>query len=373
MSDGVTRALERSVELGEHSVQVCAYLGDEQIVDAWIGEADGETLFPIFSVSKAVTALSLHVQAQRGRVEYDEPIATYWPEYDTHGKGQITIRQVLEHRAGVPQLPAEVTPERLGDWDWMVERLAEVEPLYAPGTTNAYHSASFGWLLGEVVRRTDPGERPFARFVQEELCGPLAIDSFWFGIPVEAEPRVATLLFQDQPPAPPADALANLAVPPRVGLVPAVFNRRDVQHAVVPAVGAVANARSVARFFALLANGGELDGVRLLDEERVRSFLEPRPDFDVDDLTYGRRLPVGAGGLWLEAPGVTPDGGLGHVLCHPGAGGAIGWADLDTGLAVAICHDRMFGDVPEHPFAAIGDAVRSIGESPPRSLSNNRL
>jgi CubicO group peptidase (beta-lactamase class C family) len=147
-----------------------------------------------------------------------------------------------------------------------------------------------------------------------------------------------------------------------VALGPEVFNRRDVQRGVVPAVGAVANARSVARFFALLAGGGELDGVRLLSEERVRSFLEPRPDFDSDDLMYGRRLPVGAGGLWLEAPGVTPDGGLGHVLCHPGVGGVIGWADLDTGLAVAICHDRMFGAVGEHPFAAIGDAVRDTAQ-----------
>jgi CubicO group peptidase (beta-lactamase class C family) len=140
--------------------------------------------------------------------------------------------------------------------------------------------------------------------------------------------------------------------------VPEVFNRPDVHRSCIPAVGGIANARSVSRFFALLANGGELDGVRLLSEARVRSFLEPRPDFGGDDVTYGRRLPVGVGGLWVEAPGVTPDGGLGHVLCHPGAGGTVGWADLDNRLAVAICHNRMFGVLPEHPFAAIADAVR---------------
>jgi CubicO group peptidase (beta-lactamase class C family) len=360
----VRQALEHAVGLGERSVQICAYLGDERVVDAWIGDADGGTVFPIFSVSKAITALALHLQAERGLVDYDAPIAHYWPEYGVRGKETITVRQVLLHRAGVPHLPAEVTPELLHDWEWMVARLAELEPLYEPGTTNAYHSTSFGWLIGEVVRRTDPEHRPFDLFVQQELCEPLEIDSFWFGIPAEVEPRVATLTFPDQPPAPPRDALVSRVVPPQVGLVPEVFNRRDVQRAVVPAVGGIANARSVARFFALLANGGELDGVRLLSDERVRSFLEPRPDFDLEDITYGRRLPVGAGGLWLEAPGVTPDGGFGHVLCHPGAGGAIGWADLDTGLAVAICHDRMFGAPPEHPFAAIADAVRDAAASP---------
>ena len=345
-----------------HSVQVCVYLGDEQIVDAAIGAADGDTLFPIFSVSKAVTAIALHLQAERGLCDYDAPVARYWPEYAAHGKEGVTVRQVLTHRAGVPQVPADVTPELLTDWDWMVTRLAEAEPLYAPGTANAYHPLVFGFLLGEVVRRTDPAQRPFATFVQEELCEPLSIDSFWFGVPAEVESRIATLTFADAPPPPPAGSLASRGVPPQVALGPSVFNRRDVQRGVVPAVGAVANARSVARFFALLAGGGELDGVRLLSEERVRSFLEPRPDFDADDLMYGRRLPVGAGGLWLEAPGVTPDGGLGHVLCHPGVGGVIGWADLDAGLAVAILHDRMFGAVQEHPFAAIGDAVRATAQ-----------
>jgi CubicO group peptidase (beta-lactamase class C family) len=360
----VRQALERAVELGERGVQVAAYLGDELIVDAWIGdEVDGETLFPVFSVSKAVTALALHVQAERGLIDYDAPLARYWPEYGTRGKEAVTVRQVLMHRAGVPQLPPETTPERLGDWEWMTGRLAEVEPLYEPGTVNAYHSVSFGWLLGEVVCRTDPRRRPFAEFVREELCEPLGVDAFWFGIPAQLEGSVATLTFPDPPPAPPAGAPPLVAVPPGVQLVPEVFNRPDVQRGVVPAVGGIANARSVARLFGLLASGGELAGTRLLSEERIRGFLEPRPDFDGDDLTYGRRLPVGAGGFWIEAPGVTPDGGLGHVLSHPGAGGAVGWADLDSGLAVAICHDRMFAVVPEHPFAAIGDAVRDAAAS----------
>src|SRR5262249_2602758 len=157
--------------------------GDELIVDARIGEAPADAVFPVFSVSKAVTALAVHLQAERGLLDVEAPIAAYWPEYAANGKERVTIRHVLSHRGGVPELPPDVTPERVADWDWMVARLAEAEPLFEPGTTNAYHSLSFGWLLGEVVCRTDPEGRPFARFVQEELCAPLRIESFWFGIP----------------------------------------------------------------------------------------------------------------------------------------------------------------------------------------------
>ena len=355
-------ALEHAVELGEDAVQVAAYLDDELVVDAWIGDVDGSTPFSIFSISKAITALALHLQAERGLIDYDAPLASYWPEYGSRGKEQVTLRQVLSHRAGVPQMPPDVTPELLDDWMWMTARLAEVEPLYEPGTANAYHSVCFGWLIAEPVRRTDPEGRSFRQFVREELCAPLGVDAFWFGVPPEVERRVPALTFPDAPPDPPVDSPVSVAVPSRVALVPEIFNSPLIRQACLPGVGGIANARSVARLFSILAGGGEANGVRFLSEERVRSFLEPRPDVDGDDLTYGRPFPVGAGGFWIDAPGVVPGGGRGHVLCHPGAGGTIAWADLDSGLAVAICHNRMFGVPPEHPFAAIGDAVRDAAK-----------
>jgi CubicO group peptidase (beta-lactamase class C family) len=310
-------------------------------------------VFPIFSTSKAITALAVQLAAERGLLELDAPIADYWPEYGTHGKHAITLRHVLAHRAGVPQMPPEVTPELLGDWDWVTTRLAELQPMFPPGTTNAYHSMSFGWLLGEVLRRTDPLRRPFARIVEQELCAPLGVHSFWFGVPPKVEAHVAQLTFP-QPPPPPSMA-ANLAVPPQVALAPEVFNRADVHAACIPAVGAVANARSAARLFSVFANRGK----PLLSEMRVRGLLEPRPDYALDDETYGRPMPVGVGGLWIEAQGVVPPGRPGGVLCHPGAGGTVTWAELGSGLAVSICHDRMFGPVAEHPFTAVAEAVRA--------------
>jgi CubicO group peptidase (beta-lactamase class C family) len=344
----VGKALAQSLAASEIGVQICAYRHGQPVVDAWTGTmgddantpVSGETLFPIFSVSKAVTATALHIQAERGLVAYDEPIATYWPEYGTRGKERITVRHVLTHRAGVPQMPDDITPERMCDWDWMIDRLAEVEPVYEPGSHNTYLSMVFGWLLGEVVRRTDPDHRPFARFVAEEICEPLKMPSFFFGISAGDEARVATLSFPQQPPPPPEGSLVRRAVPPQVVLAPAAFNRPDVHAAAIPAVGGIANARSLVRLFAMLAGRGELDGVRLLSEERVLSFLEPRSDISEHDETYGRPMPVGVGGYWLAAPGGQAEG---RIISHTGAGGTLGWADVDTGLAVAFCHNRMAG------------------------------
>jgi CubicO group peptidase (beta-lactamase class C family) len=362
--DRVAGAVAESLSCGERGVQIAAMLGGSPIVDACGGDMGDETqtpvgpnaMFPIFSVSKAVTAIAVHVQVERGLLSYDAPLTTFWPEYGARGKDAITVAHVLAHRAGVPQMPDDVTPERMCDWDWMIERLAEVEALYPPGTRNAYHSMTFGWLLGEVVRRTDPLGRSFAQFVHEEICGPLGMERLFFGVPAELEQSVATLSSAG-PAAQPATPLVRRAVPAPVALAPEVFNRADVRRAVIPAVGAVANAHSVVRLFAMLAGRGELDGVRLLSEERVLSLLEARPA-EPDEI-YGRVMPVGVGALWLAAPG-GQDGG--RVLSHTAAGGTLAWADVDSGLAVAFCHNRM-GAAGLGPLAravhAVADGSRS--------------
>jgi len=363
----IEQALGEAIGQGELGIQVAACLHGRPIIDAWAGEVspggrqvDGETIFPIWSVSKAVTATAVHIQAERGLIDYDAPLARYWPEYGTNGKDAVTVRHVLSHRAGVPQMPADATPELICDWDWITGRLAEETPVFEPGTYNTYLPMTFGWLLGEIVRRTDSTGRPYARFVWEEICEPLGIDSLFFGVPPEAESRVATLTATGPPAEPPPDSLVRRAVPPAVFLGPALANRADFHASCLPAVGGISNAASLARFFALFANGGELDGVRLLSEERIEGFLEPRPEYDGHDETYGKRFPVSVGGYWLTAPGVVPpDVESPRILCHTGAGGSIAWADLDTGLSAAICHNRMIFDGSQ-PFAGVGDALRAI-------------
>ena len=153
-------------EGGEIGLQVAAYVDGERVVDVWGGLADettgrtvnGDTLFPVFSVTKAVTATALHIQAERGLVDYDTSIAHYWPEFGAHGKEKGTVRDALTHRIGIPQMPEGVTPELMCDWEWMVQRLADTKPLFAPGTKSAYLAYTFGWIIGEVdaiVRHAD--------------------------------------------------------------------------------------------------------------------------------------------------------------------------------------------------------------------------
>lgn len=365
----VAAALEVAKARGETGVQVAAYLHEDLIVDAWIGTSDGrvgrpvdgETLFPSFSVAKGVTSTAVHVQAERGLVDLGAPIATYWPEFAAHGKETATVEDALSHRLGVPQMPEGVMPERLGDWDWIVSRIADLEPLQRPGTVNSYHPLTFGWVLGEVVRRTDPLRRPFGQFVREELCEPLEIDSLWLGVPEHELGRVARLetdgRVRELPPE--RVALRAKVVPPAIELVPDVYNRADVLQACIPATGLTTNARSLARFFALLANGGKLGDTRLLSEERVRSFTERRACYEEADRTNFYVMPLSSRGYWLDDVVV---GGEPNLVCNVGAGGAIAWANLDTGIAVAICHNRMFAAPPgeEHPLVPLGAAVREI-------------
>src|SRR2546421_1981986 len=165
---------------GEIGVQVAAYLDGKLAVDVCGGIADQttgkkvdrDTVFPVFSIIKAVTATALHIQAEKGLVDYYAPIARYWPEFGKHGKDHGTVNDALTHRLGLPLMPVGVTPELMCDWDWMVSQLAEMRPLFEPGTKSAYMAYTFGWVVGEVVRRTDRKERAFGTFIQEEICQP---------------------------------------------------------------------------------------------------------------------------------------------------------------------------------------------------------
>lgn len=349
-SDAVRRAI---TEGGEVGLQVAVYADNQLVVDIWAGLAEAttnrpvqaDTLFPTFSVIKAVTAVALHIQAARGLVDYDAPIARYWPEFAANGKERVTVRHVLHHRSGVWQMPDDVTPARMVDYDWMCARIADLPPMFEPGTRNGYQSYTFGWMIAEVVRRTDPQARPFRDFVRQEIIEPLGIDDLWMGVPASEHSRIARLI--DAPPRSlPPDAPPFRAIPLHVGTREEIFGRTDIRQACIPGAGGFATARSMARFFAMLANGGALGGVRLLPEDLVRSFSVPRPGSDLPDDVQGIPLRIGAG-FWLG--GNSQPENLGrqigrnpHAIGHPGAGGSIAWADPDKRIAVSISHNRMF-------------------------------
>lgn len=348
----VQALLERLVAEGrEIGVQVAAYRDGDLVVDAFAGVADaqtgkivdGDTLFNAFSVAKALTATALHLQAERGLIDYDAPLSRYWPEFVGDGREKVTVRHVLTHRSGMMRMPADVTPEQMCDWDYMIKALSRMTPPFEPGSASGYQSMSFGWLVGEVVGRTDPQGRDFGRFVREEIARPLNAPDLWLGIPDGEQSRVAIMDDQAVTVGPPGTPYRE-TTPRQVELLPDPFGRPDVRRACIPGVGSIFTARSAARLFAMLANGGELDGVRLLSAERVGAFSERRERFDEPDTYFGGRpVPIGTGGYWLGGweTGSARYARNPRALCHPGMGGSFAYADPDAKLAVAFCHNRL--------------------------------
>lgn len=341
----VQELLEELVADGEElGLQAVAYLGGQLVIDAAAGVADresgrpvdGDTLFTVFSVTKGVTATCIHLLAERGQLDYDSPISRYWPDFAQNGKAAVTVRDALTHRAGVPHLPDAIAPEMMCDWDAMCAGIAALAPLWEPGTSTGYHAYSFGWILGEVLRRIDG--RPIAQFVQDEICRPLGMQDIYMGIPDAVEARVSTLENAPRPegmPQPPADALLFRAIPPVVGTTGQVFNRADVRRASIPAAGGIMTARALARHYAALVS--DVDGVRLLPPERVA--LAAALQTDATDLVISAPTRKGLG-YFLGGP-LSPMGGRPNAFGHPGAGGAIGFADPDYGLAVGFTKNLL--------------------------------
>jgi CubicO group peptidase (beta-lactamase class C family) len=380
--DRVERAMELSRAAGEEGLGVAAYLGDELIINTWAGLADSEagrrvdesTLFQVFSVTKAFTATALHIQAERNLVDYDLPIMRYWPEFGARGKHRITVRDALCHRSGIPQMPTGVTPESMFDWDWMIHQIESYRPWFPAGSTNAYHVLVWGWLIGEIIQRSDPRGRDVGTFIQDEVCAPLGITDFHLPLAQDQGSRV-TKLAADWKPVRDPDHLREAAQPVAVAAAPEVHNRADTWAACLPGAGGIANAESVARLFAMLAQGGHFRGVRLLSPERVHSCRQPRDDSLLPDAIFEAPAWIGQGGYWLGGDlrrQIPADGSLPTILNQPGAGGSTGWAELDSGLAVAICHNRQFVVDRKNPtFTAritpIADAVREVAHERARA------
>ncbi len=374
VNNAVRELLQRLVAEGkEVGVQVAAYLGEELVVDAWAGKTDpaegamvdGDTLFNVFSVTKGVAATALHLQAERGLVEYDQPVARYWPQYGSHGKETVTVRDVLSHRTGTPQMPPGSTPESICDWESTVAEIARLEPILPLGEP-AYQAVSFGWVIGEIVRRTDPRGRSFRDFVREEICEPFGLEDLGLGAPAEVESRIAKLVDALNMQPPPAGSVLEQAMPYEIRLAPDIFELPAVRRATIAGVGGIFNARSLARFWAILANRGTLDGRTLLSAERVVKACDMRPGGTLPDpVFFGMPMPLSQGGFWKydgQCP-LTLALASATAIGSPGAGGSLGWADPRTGLAVAYCHNRMSADpAGEDGATLVGNVIRNLLE-----------
>lgn len=352
----------------ERGVQAAAYLDGKLVVDAWAGVADtetgkpvdGDTLFTVFSSTKGVTSTVIHLLAERGVLDYDAPIATYWPEFAANGKERVTVRHALTHAAGIPQRPTSVSPT---DWEGMCREIAALTPLWEPGTQHGYHAGTFGWILGETARRADG--RPIQQIVAEEIAHPLGIsDALFFGISDDAESRVATLendaSIMNAPAASP-DSLLGRAMPNSKEYY-AFYNTPEARRAVQPAGGGIMSARALARHYAALIGNG-VDGVRLLPPERVCTATALQTN--AKDVVLG--LPMRRGLGYMLGGTASPMSERITAFGHAGYGGSIGFADPEYRFAFALTKNRLAFTLPEQSTVnKVASAVRAALGIPER-------
>ncbi|HJW35391.1 MAG TPA: serine hydrolase domain-containing protein [Actinomycetes bacterium] len=350
LQQDVQEAIDKLVGSGtERGIQVAVYRDGRQVVDAVAGVADpatgrlvdAGTVFYNFSVGKGATATVVHVLAERGLFGYDTPVAELWPEFAANGKQAVTVRQVLDHTAGVPGIPLDTTIEDLCDWDRICAAIADAELWWEPGTKVGYHAYTFGYILGEVVRRATG--KPISQVLREEVAGPLGVaDELWFGMPPSEHHRLARL--EDEPGAAEAAEQWLASMPPDLpmfksapmSLFPnAEFgNRPDTLAADIPA-GGKTSARAIARMYAALL--GEVDGVRLLTPERLRAVTAVSSSGT--DEVFGMPTRWGLGysiGL--------PDGSRDTAFGVGGVGGSFAFGDTATGLAFGLAKNRVSND-----------------------------
>jgi CubicO group peptidase (beta-lactamase class C family) len=355
--DALIANFERYDEVG---AGLAVYHRGELVVDLAAGLCERcsrapytrETLQPVFSVTKGITALAANMLVDRGQLDIDEPVASYWPEFAQQGKSDIPVRWLLTHQSGVLGLDQTISLEQLLDWGAMVDLLARQRPDWEPGSKHGSHSITYGFLLGEVIRRVT-GET-VGRFVAREITGPLGADLF-IGLPERQQRRVTPPLLPDPGGHPPrladsgpyAHRVLNWISPP---LGPADMIRPDVMAAEIPAANAIANARSIARMFAAII--GPVDGFRCLSPaamERARA-----EQWRGMDAVMGVEDAMGLG--FLLPSDRCPLGGPGS-FGTAGFGGSRAWAHPDMELACAyvpnLCSMGHF-DVRE---AALARAV----------------
>ncbi|RJL27135.1 serine hydrolase domain-containing protein [Bailinhaonella thermotolerans] len=333
---------------GETGAAVCAFVGGRVVADLWGGAArpglpwGPDTLVNVFSVGKGLTALVAARLAGDGRLDPDAPVTRYWPEFGAAGKEAVTVRHLLSHRAGLPAVRRRLPPGAMLDWSAMTSALAGQEPWWEPGTAHGYHVNTFGFLVGEVIRRATG--RTVGTLLREEVCGPLGADAF-IGLPAAEHGRVADFAWPGPPP--PEDDPAGLdgdrlmeynAYFNPGGLSGAgVINSASWRTAELPSTNAHASARGVARVYAALAAGGGLDGVRVVG---ARALAEATAERSAGRDRVLRRPSRFGSGFQLTQPERPLGPNLG-AFGHYGAGGSLGFCDPAAGVAFGYVTNQL--------------------------------
>jgi CubicO group peptidase (beta-lactamase class C family) len=376
---------QTGAELG---ASLCVHLEGDIMVDLAAGWADlqrtvpwtADTLSVVFSCTKAAVALCAHLLIDRGEMELHAPVRRYWPEFATNGKDSVTVAMLLDHSAGVPGFREPLKQDAYLDWNYMVRRLEQEAPFWEPGTRQGYHAITFGWTVGELVRRVSG--RRLGAFFRSEIGEPLRLD-FWIGLPSDEEHRVAAMLppIPDPTiPVPPImrnaiehpESLSALALANQGGatLFPpgpeerCSFDTPAYHAAEIGGAGGISNARGLAGMYRALANRGS----GLISEKQIRAMSQVSMSSHSDAITlaptryaYGfmkrvdcRYLPGGDASSFLIGD---------RAFGHPGAGGSLGFADPDCGLSLGYSLNRMGATGPMDPRTQrLVDAVyRCVG------------
>ena len=346
---GVEDLFREQIQSGVHpGAALAVYRHGKLVLDLYGGLADGstgklvtrDTMFVLYSSTKPLAAACIYLLWERGKLRWDDPVSGHWPGFAQNGKAGVTVRHILTHRGGFPDTPAELTWDLWRDWDAVVRAMERTSPMYEPGKVIAYHPRNFGWVIGELVRRVDG--RPFSQFLQEDVTGPLGMRDTYVGLPPSLEGRVSK-----------EHAMEDCDRPVQVS----IYNRPEVHQAVHPAGGGIATARDLARFYAMLAGGGFLDGTRVLAPETVAEVTR----FQVEGMDYTlerqvrRCLGMALGDSRMGCSETDNCRSFGHG----GAGTSVGWADPGSGLALAfITNGFRAGPSNTRRLAAISQAVR---------------
>ncbi|MBX3480284.1 MAG: beta-lactamase family protein [Caulobacter sp.] len=339
--DEFQRNLDSGADVG---ASFCATLEGETVVDLWGGYADAaatrpwvkDTIVNVYSTTKTMTALTALLLADRGELDFDAPVARYWPEFAANGKEAVKVSHLMSHSAGLPGWKAPLQKEDLYDWDKVTRLLAEQSLFWQPGEAVGYHAVTQGYLVGEVVRRITG--KSLGTVFREEIAGPLGAD-FHIGLPASEDDRVAELI----PPPPGAtigdgekdEISASLTNPP---IDVSETRTRAWRGAEIPAAGGTGNARSVAQVQSILANGGVAQGKRFLSEAGCRKALELQ--IEGPDLVLGvpARFGMGFGLSGGAVPTPNP-----NTIYWGGYGGSLVIIDMDARTVFAYAMNRMAG------------------------------
>lgn len=363
---GVREAFEENLRSGaDLGASVAITLEGETVVDLWGGWADEartqpwqrDTIVNVYSTTKTMAALTALLLADRGQLDFEAPVARYWPEFAANGKERVKVSDLMCHAAGLAGWTEKITTPDLYDWEKATAMLAAQAPRWEPGTASGYHALTQGYLIGEVVRRITG--KSIGTFFREEIAEPLDAD-FHIGHGPEHDHRIADLI---PPPIDgdlaagfePSEMMTNFLTNP--GLDPLDTRTREWRAAEIPAAGGHGNGRSIAEIHTLLANGGVAKGKRLLSEAGARKALEPL--ISGEDLLMG--LPV------TYAHGFGIGSGLGGDLAEVkrpesifwgGYGGSLALIDMNARTSFGYAMNKMgLSTVGDERTAALARAM----------------